>query len=317
MRYWSAQLWLGLFVAGVMSVLPALGDGGQNPTTTHLAQIIVTVRAPQAGAHPVLNADDVMVYVGNQRRPVVSWVAEKAPLRPLDLTILVDDSARSNLSLQFRDLADFFRSLPTGTRVSVAYASYGGNRIVQDFTGDYALAAKALRLPLGSMMAGASVYESVGALLKKWPDDGNRRGLLLISDGLDINLGIIESEPYQNIELQQAIKRAQSTNVPIYTIFATGAGSLDQNWFLQDNGQGCLALLASETGGQSYFQGTHTPLDFAPFLKQFSSDLRNQYVLTFQALAAPPGRYQRLRVTTEVPHVKLFAPTRVFIPKAG
>jgi hypothetical protein len=73
--------------------------------------------------------------------------------------------------------------------------------------------------------------------------------------------------------------------------------------------------LTSETGGQSYFQGTRTPLAFAPFLEQFANDLRHQYVLTFQTLPAPKAGYHRLRVTTEIPGVHLFAPARIFIPK--
>jgi VWFA-related protein len=282
-----------------------------------MAQITVTVRTRQPGAYPVVSPDDVRVYENNKSRPVVSWVPARAQSGPLDLTILMDDSIRAKVGLQFKDLADFLQTLPAGTRVRVAYASDGGNRIVRDFTSDYPLAAKALRLPMGSTMAGGSIYESVADLLKNWPRDGNRRGLLVISDGIDINQGFVDSQPTLNIELQRAIDLAQSTNVPIYTIFARGARSLERNWFLLNNGQSCLLRLTSETGGQSYFQGTRTPLAFAPFLKQFANDLRHQYVLTFQPLPAPRAGYQRLRVTTEIPEVHLFAPTRVFIPKAG
>jgi VWFA-related protein len=227
----------------------------------------------------------------------------------------MDDSLTPQVSLQFKDLRDFFPTLPADTRVRVAYAAYGGNRIVQDFTSDYLLAAKALRIPVGSTTAGGSIYQSLADLLKKWPQDGNRRGLLLISDGLDINQGFLESQPTLNTELQRAIDLAQDANVPVYTIFARGAQEGDS--LLLDNGQGCLSRLSTETGGQSFFQGTHTPLDFTPFLQQFANDLSHQYVLTFQPLPASHAGYQRLRVTTEIPGVNLVAPTRIFIPKAG
>jgi VWFA-related protein len=276
----------------------------------------VTVRARQPGASPVVSADDVRVYEDNKSRPVVSWVAATAQSGALDLNILVDDSIGDNVSLQFKSLADFFQTLPAGTRVRVAYASNGGNRVVQDFTSDYRLAAKALRLPVGSSMAGGSIYESLADLIKNWPRDGNRRELFVISDGIDINQGFEQSQPTLNAELQRAIDLAQSTNVPIYTIFARGARSLEGDSSLLNNGQGCLSRLASETGGQSYFEGTHTPVAFAPFLNQFANDLRNQYVLTFQPLPAPKAGYHRLRVTTEIPGVHLFAPARIFIPKA-
>jgi VWFA-related protein len=282
-----------------------------------MVQVTVTVRTRQPGAYPVVTPGDVLVYENSQRRPVVSWVAAKAQSGPLDLTILVDDSLAADVSLQFKDLADFFQALSGGTRVRVAYAAHGGNRVVQDFTTDYTLATKALRIPVGSAMAGGSIYESVGDLLKNWPQDGTRRGLLVISDGIDINQGMVESEPTLNTELQHAIDLAQSANIPIYTIFARGAGALDENLVLLNNGQGCLGRLSSETGGQSYFQGSYTPLAFTPYLQQFSNDLGHQYLLTLRVPPAPMGGYQRLHVTTEIPGVDLAAPTRVFIPKAG
>ena len=317
MRRGLVSLSIWVFLIGLVSTFTALGAEGPSAAPPHTAHVIVTVHTLQAGLYPVVSPDDVRVYEDNKSRPVVSWIPEKAQSGPLDLTILLDDSIGANVSLQFKDLADFFKALPAGTRVRVAYASFGGNRIFQDFTSDYQLAAEALRLPLGSTMAGGSIYQSVADLLKKWPQDSNRRGLLVISDGIDINQGFVESEPDLNTELQQAIDLAQSTNVPVYTIFARGARSLEGNWFLLNNGQSCLLRLSSETGGQSYFQGTYTPLSFAPYLKQFATDLLHQYVLTFQPLPAPLVGYQRLHITTEIPGVRLSAPARVFTAQAG
>ncbi len=317
MRSCSFRWGVGVLAAGLMSVLPTLGAGGPGPTPTNTVQVTVTVHTRKPGAFPVVTPDDVRVYEDNKSRPVVSWVPATAQSGPLDLTIFVDDSIGDNVSLQFKDLADFFQTLPAGARVRVAYAANGGNRVVQDFTSDYRLAAKALRLPLGSAMAGGSIYDSVTDLLKNWPRDGNRRGLLLISDGIDLSQGFEQSQPTLNSELERAIDLAQSANVPIYTIFARGPRSLEGNEFLLNNGQGCLARLASETGGQSHFQGTRTPLAFSLYLNQFANDLSHQYVLTFQPLPAPKAGYHQLRVTTEIPGVRLSAPARVFIPHAG
>jgi VWFA-related protein len=317
MRYRSIRLGVGIFLAGVMSTIPGLGAGGQNPTAANLAQVTVTVRTRQPGANPVVNPDDVMVYEAGKRRPVVSWLPVKAQSAPLDLTVLVDDSILSNVGVQFKELADFFPTLPAGARVRVAYALNGGDRVVQDFTSDYPLAAKSLRIPQGSSAAGGSIYQSVAELLKNWPQDGNLRELLVVSDGIDINEGASQSDPSMNTQLQQAIEMAQKTNVPVYAIFARGAHSLEQDAALLDNGQGCLSRLTSETGGQAYLQGTMTPLAFAPYLKQYADDIGHQYVLTFQPLPAPKTGYQPLRVTTEVPGVHLVAPSRIFIAKGG
>lgn len=317
MRGCRVQGWLGFFAAGLISAAPLLGMGGPDAVPANMAQVTVTVRPRQAGAYPVLNSEDIRVYEANQSRPVVSWVAAKALSGPLDLTILVDDSIGAQVSLQFQDLADFFRSLQARVRVRIAYAAYGGSRVAQDFTGDYQAAAEALRLPVGPELAGGSIYESVVDLLKHWPQNGRRRELLVISDGIDFNRGFELTDPTLNLELQPAIDLAQRINIPIYTIFARGSSVLEGNGILLLNGQGCLLRLGSETGGQSYFQGTFTPLDFAPYLKEFADDLLHQYELTFKILPAPKTGYQPLHVTTEVPGVRLFAPARVFIPKAG
>ena len=235
----------------------------------------------------------------------------------MDIAILIDDSLNAGVSRQFGDLRSFILALPANTRVQVAYAAYGMGKVVQDFTTDHQLASRSLRLPEGRAASGASIYESVKSLLKKWPEDGNRRSLLVISDGVDINRGIEESEPMQNMELQSVIDLAERTHVPIYTIFATGEGGLDRNAFLENNGQGCLLRMAEDTGGQSFFQGTFTPLDFTPYLNQISRDLRDQYLLAFRPLPGLAGRYQRVRVKTEVPGVDLVAPHWAFVGKVG
>ena len=289
------------------------GRGGRS-----WSRVTVTLHTRQPGPVPILTVRDVKVYENNRSLPVKSWIAAEAQTAPLDLTIVLDDSIRSSVSLQFGDLAAFLPSLPAGTRVRVAYAEYGGDRIAQDFTADYPLAARALRIPLGTTMAGGSIYQSVAHLLKHWPNDGNRRALLLISDGTDFNQGYVESDPVLNTELQRAIDLAQSGDVPVYTLFARGAFSLERNWYLFDNGQSCLLRLSTQTGGQSYFMGTLTPLSFAPYLRQLSNDLHHEYVLTFLAASRPrSGGYQRIRVTTEVPGISLSAPARVYVPKAG
>ena len=314
MRNPCGRLWLWAMAAGVMTVVAGFGEAGPTAPDAKIAEITVTVCPRHRGASPVVTPDDVRVYEDNQSRPVVSWVATKMQPHPLDLTILMDDSIKARVGLQFKDLANFLPTLPSGTRVRVAYASFGGSRVTQNFTRDYRLAADALRIPVGPIAAGGSIYQSVEYLIKSWPSDGNRRALLFISDGIDLDRGYEYSRPDLNIDLQAAIDVAQTSEVPVYTLFVRGPSSLERNWLLLDNGQGCLSRLASETGGQFFYEGTRTPLAFAPYLKQISNDLHHQYVLAFRHLPAPRVGYQRLHVTTEIPNVRLLAPTRVFIP---
>ncbi len=309
--------WVGILATGILFALPAIATEGPVPTRRELAHVMVTVRTHAAAAYPEMSPQDVRVYENNRSRPVVSWVAADANSRPVDLTVVIDDSVKAALSLQYRDVANFLQDLPPGTRVQVAFAHFGGNQVVQGFTSDYRQAAAALRLPVGATEAGGSIYQSIADLLSKWPQDGNRRVLLVISDGIDINQGFIESQPELNVELQRAIDLAQKALVPVYTIFARGSGALERNMFLLNNGQSCLLRLATESGGQAFFQGTITPLAFSPYLAQISNDLRHEYLLTFKPLPGVTAGYQNMRVRTEIPHVRLAAPARIFIPTAG
>jgi len=293
----------------MIGVVCGAAAGGETPGQ---AQVTVTLRPRQPGVYPVVTPEDVMVYENGKRRPVVSWVPIKPPANAMALTVLVDNSVNHDVGGQFRYLADFFPTLPAGTRVRIAYAANGGNQVEQDFTTDYSLAAKSLHIPLGSSAGGGTIYESVTDLLKQWPQDGNQKELLLISDGIDINQN---SDPAQNTNLQQAIDTAQSANTPVYAIFARAGGAGDGGGMLQNDEQGALLRLTTETGGQAYFEGTHTPIAFTPYLKQYADDLAHQYLLTFQPLPAPKKGYQPLRVTTEVPGVRLEAPSRIFVPK--
>ncbi len=316
---WSSvfRKWVGFFTLGFLVALPAMGTEAPTVVRKEIAQVTVTVRTHAAAPFPGLSPEDIRVYENNRSRPVVSWVAADANSKPLDLSVVVDDSVKATLSLQYHDLGNFLQDLPRGTRVRVAFAHFGGNQVVQGFTSDYRQAAAALRLPVGATEAGGSIFQSVSDLLAKWPQDGNRRVLLVISDGIDINQGFIESQPDLNTELQRAIDLAQKTEVPVYTIFARGPGALEQNLFLLNNGQSCLLRLATESGGQAFFQGTYTPLAFAPYLAQISNDLRHEYFLTFKPLQGLTAGYQNMRVSTEIPRVRLAAPARIFVPTVG
>jgi hypothetical protein len=263
----------------------------------------------------MVSAADLTVYEGDEKRPVVSWVPSKDLPGTFDLTVLVDDSLLSSVMVQLKDLAGFYPTLPSGSRVRLAYAANGGSRTAQEFTSDYSSAAKALRLPLGQSAAGGSIFQSVTDVLKQWPKDANRHALLLISDGIDNSEGFEAESPDSNGNLRAAINMAQSANVPVYSIFAQGARSRGEGGPLLNDGMGCLLRLSSQTGGRYYFETNGTPLDFAPYLRQFADDVGHLYVLTFRRLPSTKKHYQALRITTSVSGAQLNAPTSIFVPK--
>jgi hypothetical protein len=98
------------------------------------------------------------------------------------LFILIDDAATS-LGLQLDELRAFINSQPATTAIAVGYMQYGTVQTVQSSTKDHSLAAKSLRLPMGS--ASGSPYFSVEDLIKHWPEGPVPREILMVSDGID------------------------------------------------------------------------------------------------------------------------------------
>jgi len=78
--------------------------------------------------------------------------------------------------------------------------------VAQDFTNDHELAAKALRLPLGSNGAFGSPYLALLDLMKRWPASADRHSILLISSGIDYFRGGFD---LRSPDLDSTISRAQ------------------------------------------------------------------------------------------------------------
>jgi hypothetical protein len=300
-----------IMLVGVVALTAAEG-----PNTARV-RVTVSVSGENHQAPPELAPEDVLVYQDNQRRPVLDWKPVAGADMGRDFAILIDSSLGSAVSLQFPDLRKFIRSLPASAFIGIAYAENGSARFTQDFTAHKEKAAAALQITQGAIEAGASVFQSVSDLVKHWPDDGRARALLLVSNGVDFNRGVSESQPTLNPDLDEAIAEAQKGGVNTYTIYAGGAAPVTHTAFLLDNGQSSLQRLASETGGEAYFQGLETPVSFSPFLDQLREALTGQYLLTFQATLGTKPEYARLKVVTETRHVRITAPARVWIPRSS
>jgi hypothetical protein len=285
-------------------------EAGKGPEV-HLT---VTVVRRNSKAPPTLTAADILVYQKHVRRPVLDWTPAQGPNKPIDFAILADDSTGYAFGNQIAYLKRFILSLPYSTRVAVAYAMHGDASILQNFTSNHALAAKALRLPVGRANEVSSIYMAVSNLANHLPKDSRVHDVLLISDGIDLYRGIMESQPGVNPDLNAAINDALRANVTIFTIFANAAGLYSRNLFLINNGQGSLALLTLDTGGESFFLGLQTPVSFQPYLQQLVRLLSNQYILTFEATPVRKSGLSPVRVTTEQPNVQLLAPQSVYVP---
>jgi hypothetical protein len=51
-----------------------------------------------------------------------------------------------------------------------------------------------------------------------------------------------------------------------------------------------------------------------PYFDEIRTHLENQYLLTFVGNGGNKGKFERVRVTTEVPKVQIMTPAEVFLP---
>src|SRR6266849_1885898 len=151
---------------------------------------------------PVITKDNVQLFLNKER----TQVADLNHGEKLYLAVLIDDSLDSGVANQWSDLKAFFAAQPATTYISVAYARNGTAMLAQDFTNDHDLAAKALRIPLGTGGAFSSPYLALQDLLKRLPASHDRRSILLIFSCIDYFRGDFS---FTSPDLSPAIERAQ------------------------------------------------------------------------------------------------------------
>jgi VWFA-related protein len=230
---------------------------------------------------------------------------------PISVAILIQDDVVTSISNEIRPLREFIQRLPRGSRVMIGYIRSGSLDLRQRFTADLERAAAALRAPIGSATAAPynPYIEIIEALKRFEAMPKGRRALLVVSDGLDISRGLESSSPAQSIDLQRAIKEAQRQSVAVYSFYAPSVTSATLNNFrLISYGQGSLELLAEETGGRAFFQGTSTPVSFDPYLKDLARTFMQQIALTYLSTHPKKG-FHRIEVSSDSPDIEIEHPT--------
>jgi hypothetical protein len=292
----SAALW------GSVQAIPALAAA--EPIT-----LTVTAVAKKKTVLPQIKKEDVAAYQGKERTQVADWKRGEN----LFIAILIDDSLDREAASQWSDVRAFINAQPQNTYVAVAYARNGAAMIAQDFTNDHALAAKALRIPLGDGGAFTSPYLTLQDWLKRWPDHGgDRRSIIMISSGIDFFRGSFDPiDP----DLDTTVEYAQKKNVNVWTIYYPDAGHVGRRNFRVFNAQSNLSRLSEETGAESYYLSFGRPVSLKPYFDEIQEHLNNQYLLTLESDGGgKKGKFERVRVTSEIPHVEFITPSEVFLP---
>jgi hypothetical protein len=310
----AALLFGGFSFAGQDPPKGAKSSAGPSASTVPITTV-VTVLGPDFAAPPDLTEHDVTVYSGSTREDVVSFVPARGPKAGLQLAILIDDDASpTGLGPHFQEIKGFIEAQAPTTEVGLFYAYAGTVRLAADFSSDHQAVAAKLRLPLGRFAgASPSVYLSLQDLAKRWPASDKRREVLMIASGID-RLHPDPQSPY----VDEAIRQVQKSGVVVHTIY-TGGFRLAEAAVLQQYAWQNLTQTAGDSGGQKFFQGFETPVNFQPIFHDLNAALGNQYLLTFNVPRSSGKNGERLpiKIRTEQRNIHLSYAPQVFVPGPG
>jgi hypothetical protein len=298
-----------LAIASMATTIAAAAASARDATVPETpVSVIVTATGQKGGQPPQLTVDDVLVSQSKQHMPVTAL----EPLHGqngLQLWVLIDDGSSANLGTQLADFKKFVLAQPATTEIGIGYMRNGAVQEAQPLTPDHRLAAKAIRLPMAMPGISASPYTALQDLIHKWPAGSAAREVLMITSGIDPIYGTGPDDPY----LEEAIEKVQRAGVVVYSIFYSGAGRAAHSYGQLFWGQNYLAEISDVTGGFMYWLGTQNPVSIAPYLNDLSDRLNSQYLLTFLAKAENKPGFQTVKISSEVPHVSLVGPAKVYV----
>jgi len=297
----------------IAAAIPLLARQDANAAGVPVS-VVVTLEHKRGKTIPPVEAQDILVREGRDRRPVTGLIPLQGQQGSLQLMLLIDDSARGTFDTEINTLKHFVNALPPDSEVAIAYMRNGMAEITANFTRDHAAAANAIRLVMGPGGADVSPYDSLTDAVKKWPDTGaERKEVVMISSGIEaLGGGYTTDNPYVDAGIDSALK----AGVVVYTIYDPSVGHMGHSFWRNTWGQNFLSQLSDETGGESYIIGFGSPVSFQPFLDSILFNLQHQYRLTFTARAENKSGFQPIRVSVTEKDASIAAPDKVFV-RAG
>ena len=281
------------------------GNGSSRGGSGKPVTVPVTIRVKE---ETELQNVDLSIHEDGEPQTIIS-VRGIGTNSPITLAVLIQEDLVPGVGNEIKDLADFIRQLPRGSRVMTGYLRAGSLQVKQRFTNDLEKAASSLRPPVG--VASASPYnpyvEVIEALKRFESQPLGRRAILLVSDGLDISRGVDSSSPTQSVDLQRAVNESQRRGVAIYGFYAPSLVAAS-NPGLISNAQSSLLRLSDETGGIAFFQGTGAPVSFRPFIRDLNVALQKQAALTFLSTHLSKG-FHKIEVKSSTPGVRVAYPS--------
>lgn len=293
---------------------------------------------------PALNPANVQVRQGKTNLRVTQVIPAQGENAALQLFILIDETCDHGIGNNLNDIRNFVSALPKTTSVAIGYMSNANVQVTQDFTTDHSAAAKAIRLPRGTLSSQDSPYLSLISLLKRWPQQKVRREVIMVTDGIDRLRGTGPGGRYANVgpsrgrngarqsgigamgsagmatiavDADNAINASQRYDVIVHGIYSPGVGRAGRNSWEAQMGQSGIGKIADETGGEYFALGYQHAVAFKPYLDRLQRVFNNQYYLVFQAIPGKKSDLQRVGISTAATKTEIAAANNVWVPVAS
>jgi hypothetical protein len=280
-------------------------------------QAVVTV-LPASDKAPAVNvsSQDLAIKINGKDATIANFQPLRGQDDRLEMVVLIDSGARTTIGTQLNDIAGFVKTLPAQSKVAIAWMANGTAQLATPLTTDHQAALKGIHLPVGAPGVSASPYFCLSNLAQHWPsqDRGARRVVVMITDGIDYyNPRYDPNDPYMQAANTDSVK----SGLVVYSIYWQNRGRIDRSCYGTDAGQNLLAQVTQATGGYSYWQGYGNPVSFAPYFKDVTRRLDNQYEVAFTApLKGKSGDVANIQVKASNVKGKVDAPQQVYVARS-
>jgi hypothetical protein len=290
---------------------PAFSQGSE-PNQGNGDAVVTVLPSHKDAAAPAISKSQLALKVNGKSADISKWEHLHGSNAPIQVVVLIDDSARGSLANQLGDIAHFVKSLPPSAEAAIAYMDNGRAEMAGPLSKDHEAVARELRVPHGPIGISGSPYFCLSDLAHHWPSHNTaaRRVAVMITNGVDnYEVRYDPEDPY----VQAAIHDAVRSRISVYSIFWRGQGLLGGGWYAANDGQNLLAQLTAATGGFSYWEGIGNPVSLQPYFKDLDRRLHNQYSLSFTVPLPNGPRVEALNLRASGTPVRLVAPQQVFV----
>src|SRR5829696_9456177 len=142
----SITVGLAVFASSAFGQPQSISGNGAARGPGKPVTVPVTIRVKE---ETELQNIDLSIHEDGEPQTIIS-VRGIGTDSPITLAVLIQEDLVPSVGNEIKDLANFIRKLPKGSRVMVGYLRTGSLQVKQRFTNDLEKAASTLRPPTGS-----------------------------------------------------------------------------------------------------------------------------------------------------------------------